>query len=317
MNAPADRKLFLGSSDMAAILGLSPWATPLDVYLAKRGEAPQVQADPQKEKLFRRGKRLEPIICEMLTEERGLKIVARNERYHDAEHPFLSSEIDAEADVEGEIINVECKTVHPFTAWKYGEEGTDEVPIEYACQAMFSLMVTGRKRCIFGVLFGADNLVTYDLARDEDTIREMRGRAVSFWHDHVMAGVPPAPVNLPDVQKLFRRDVATQKEATPEVAEWTRKLVELRNMARSVDDEIDQLQFQIGSFMLGAEQMDKPEKPGRHVLTFSGAPVLTVTLQAQERLDSKALREKYPLIADECSKKTTFFRYDSPRKKRQ
>jgi predicted phage-related endonuclease len=34
---PIDRTGYIGGSDIAAILGLSPYKTPLDVYLEKRG----------------------------------------------------------------------------------------------------------------------------------------------------------------------------------------------------------------------------------------------------------------------------------------
>lgn len=36
-----ERQKGIGGSDVAAILGLSPWRTPYDVYLDKIGEAPK------------------------------------------------------------------------------------------------------------------------------------------------------------------------------------------------------------------------------------------------------------------------------------
>ena len=323
MNAPTDRTQFLGSSDMAAVLGLSPWKTALDVYFEKRGEQTS-NPDPEKAKLFRRGKRLEPVICEMLTEERGLQIIARNQRYHDAQYPFLACELDAEAEVDGERTNVECKTVHPFTAWKYGDEGTDEIPVDYAAQAMFSMMITGRRRCLFGVLVGADNLLTYELARDDETIAEMRGIAVRFWQDHVLAGKPPAPRTLEDVCHLFRRDAATQIEASPEILSLVEELERTKEAVKAAEDRQIELKYEIGRFMLGAGGIvlenggklrpGKDVKPGTHLLTRSGQPLLKVNLQQQNRIDTDSLRRKHPEIAAACSKAISFYRFDSPRK---
>lgn len=332
MNAPAERTTFLGSSDMAAVLGLSPWKTALDVYLEKRGEAPPADADPEKARLFRRGKRLEPVIVNMLEEERGLQIIARNKRYQDAEFPFLACEIDAETLVEAEHINVECKSAHPFTAWKYGEEDTDEVPIEYACQAMFSLMVTGRKRCLFGVLFGADNLVTYDLQRDEETIKAMREKAIRFWRDNVLAGIPPDPVNLPDVIKLFRRTPSAVVEASEDVVTLVEELKEVKQAAQAAEERELEIKFQIGKHMLGEAAIDLERKkngaaksvvatinakPGSHVLTYCGRELLVVNLQQQIRLDNDRIREEYPEVAAECAKQISFYRFDQPRAKKR
>ena len=38
-----ERRRGIGGSEAAAILGLSPWATPLDVYLDKIGEGEEVE----------------------------------------------------------------------------------------------------------------------------------------------------------------------------------------------------------------------------------------------------------------------------------
>ena len=331
MNAPAittpDRSKFLGSSDMAAILGLSPWATPLDLFLLKRGEAPPADADPDKARLFRRGKRMEPVIVNMLEEERGLQIVARNQRYIDPEFDFLACEIDAEAIDEGERVNVECKSAHHFTKWKYGAEGTDETPIEYSCQAMFSLMITGRQRCIFGVLFGTDNLVVYELKRDEATIAEMRRRAVSFWRDHVLKGVPPPVLNFADVQKMFHRSPAIQVEASAEAIQWLAEFEAAKQAARAAAEAIEEYKFLIGRFMLGADAIARPigprggkkpveptdlAKPIAHELTIDTEPALVINLQKQTRVDTDKVKKDYPEVAAECSYDLKFFKFARP-----
>ncbi len=332
MNAPekvVDRQRFLGSSDMAAILGLSPWATPLDIFLQKRGEAEPADADPEKAKLFRRGKRLEPVIVNMLEEERGLQIVARNERYTDPEFDFLACEIDAEAIDEGEHVNVECKSAHPFTAFKYGAEGTDETPIEYSTQAMFSLMVTGRKRCIFGVLFGADNLVTYELRRDEEVIAEMRRRAVHFWRAHVLTGIPPAPINLPDVERMLRRTPPTRIEATPEVEKLLNQLDEARAMERNAKAEADEMKYQIGMAVLGADALHREVGPRGgigsiqptsstpvvpHVVMASGEPRLQISFLVRTGIDSDKVRTKYPEVAAACTSASPYLKFGKPPK---
>ena len=90
-----DRSTYLGSSDISAILGLSPWKTPVDCYFEKLGMGKPI--DAAKEKLFKRGKRLEPIVLDMLAEERGIEFIAKGARYRHPEYPWMAAEIDAEA----------------------------------------------------------------------------------------------------------------------------------------------------------------------------------------------------------------------------
>lgn len=323
MNAPAElnRSQFLGSSDMAAVLGVSPWKTRLDLYLEKIGQGKP--DDPDKAKIFKRGKRMEPIVIDMLEEERGFQVIARNRRYTDSEFPFLACEVDAEALVDEEHVNLEIKTSHPFAAAKFGEEGTDEIPVEYAAQAMHSLMITGRRRCIFGVLVGSDNLSTYEVLRDDETIAGMRAQAVDFWTNHVLAGVPPAPVNLPDVYELFRRVPGRSIQANAEVLEWVAALKTAKATVKGGEEVIEDLQYKIALAMLGAEavRLDGKARPtdstpaGNHILKSGDKDLLTIRLQSATRIDSEAVRLKHPNVAEECSKTSTFFTFNLSRKK--
>lgn len=308
-----DRRTYLGSSDISAVLGLSPWATPLDVYLAKIGEPRQIDAD--KERLFRRGKRLEPVVLEMLAEETGIAIAARNCRYRDPEHPFLAAEIDAEAEIDGERVNIEVKTVHPFAADQFGEMDTDEIPIQYAAQAMYGLMVTGRRRTMFAVLFGSDNLTTYRIDRDEDTISGIREKAVRFWREHVEAEIPPEPIVLEDVYRLMRRDQDTIFEADESLAELVRDFDLAKAQARAATERAEEIKFHIGREVLGEPLVSTPSRQPKHVIQRAGSPILTIGYQEQGRIDTDAIRRLHPEIAAACTRTSRFFRFDSPRKR--
>ena len=143
MNAPltvieADRSLFLGGSDAAAVMGVSPWNTPVDLWMQKTRRTPRDVPDARRQKIYDRGHKLEPFIREMVIDkmtELGLRVelVAINQRYVDPEHPFLSCEIDFElrlwgvleingADVvfDGEMINCDAKSVSGVRAQEVG-----------------------------------------------------------------------------------------------------------------------------------------------------------------------------------------------------
>jgi putative phage-type endonuclease len=336
MTTQPDRKTYLGGSDAGPILGLSPWRTPLEVWLQKTGQAGPTPPDPQKEKLFRRGRLMEPVVIDMLIEEYGVKVTKRSTKaapnyYHDAEHDYLAAEVDFEWLVTPEMRaafpdaipeallgttqNGEVKTVHPWGANIYGDEGTDEIPVYYAAQAMHGLMVSGRQLCMFPVLVGSDNLLVYWIHRDEDTFKGMRSKLVHFWNHNVIGNVPPEPQDLPDIYRMFRRRPATKVEATEAVKGMIQTLRVLGNRRSMAEEAIEAVQYEIGLFLLGAEAMNNPEKKdkGRHVVTVGGVGELTIAYQEQKRIDNDALREKHPAVAEECSKTTTFYKFNLKR----
>src|SRR5207237_6149579 len=106
--AKPDRRRVIGGSDVAAVMGLSPWETPVELWEEKAGhKPPSTEIDLERERRFRRGHKLEPFIREMVMEklqDEGLRVelLAVNQRYQDTEHPFLACEIDFELRLWGE-----------------------------------------------------------------------------------------------------------------------------------------------------------------------------------------------------------------------
>jgi len=334
-----NRQRFIGGSDVPALMGLSPWKTPLELFYEKTDLWPYgpPEIDPKREKIFERGKRLEPVVREMVKEEFGLRVVKISHpdapnRYTDKQVPYFAAEVDFEAIVTpalheawpetadipvGTRVNCEVKTSHPLAAKKFGEAGTDEVPVEYAAQGMWGLGVTGRQHCLFFVLIGSDTLLPYRIDRDEETLAGMREQAVEFWETHVLPRVPPPPNTMSDLGLLFRKDTATRVVATPEIAEKARQWSELKARAAQLDDDIKTLQFDLGCALLGAERIAEPEKVGKHELMVDGMPLLTVTYFEQRRLDTKRISEELPEIADKYRTVSKGFKYEKPRRKKQ
>lgn len=266
-----DRTKYLGGSDVAGILGISPWKTPLDVYLDK--VQPRRIEDPKKQKIFSRGKRMEPYVIDMLAEEEGLYIIARGNRYRDCQHDFLAAEIDAETECG---LNVEIKTVSPFKSKEWGEEYTDAVPVHYTAQAMHGLMVTGKQTCIFGVLIGGDDFRVYRVERDDETIAAIREKELDFW-GRIQRLEPPEAVAVSDILRMFERDSGYAIEADGKAVNALVKLRNLKAQAKSLEAEIEEAETSLKLYM-----QDKS------ILTVNGAPVLTWKTQNTKRFDQKA-----------------------------
>lgn len=257
MNSPIallqpDRATFIGGSDAAAILGVSRWKSPFQLYQEKIGAYVEV-SNPMRDKVLNRGKRWEPIVIEMLVDElesRGhdVKIIGRNARYQDPEFSFLSCEIDLELLIDGQEVNGEMKTVHPFAAKDWGSEGTDEIPVYYVAQVMHCMMVKPRSRTIVAALIGADDLRVHQLARDDDLIAIIRQKEVAFW-DRVQTRNAPAPTEPEDVKWLYGTCAGTVAEATDEIALICQDLKDKKAVAKNMEKEIESLETNLKASM--------------------------------------------------------------------
>lgn len=283
-----DRQRYLGGSDVAAILGVSPYRTALDVYLDKT-EGSQPVSD-EKKKIFKRGARMEPYILDLLAEENGIQIVARNNRYIDQQNGFIAAEIDAE---ESTGKNIEAKSANQFAAKNWGEQGTDEIPVYYSAQGMHGMMVTGAPATIFPVLIGSDDFRVYELQRDEEIIASIRQAEVEFW-GRIQRREPPDPVNESDLLRLFPRSTGEEIQASDEIVGKFNQLKSLIRREKMLASDIEDLQLELKMFMRDAA-----------VLKFGATTLGSWKAQETDRIDVTRLRNDQPEIAAQFIKTTT------------
>jgi putative phage-type endonuclease len=296
-----DRSTYLGSSDIAAVMGLSPWRTAYEVFEGKQ-EGFVAFEDPDKAKILRRGVRFEPVILDMLQEETGVWITGRNVRHVDHQYPFLACEIDAEATDEetGHISNVEIKSVSPWAAADWGAEGTDEIPLYYACQVMFSLMVTGRQYATVAALIGSDDLRVYRIDRDEELISYIRKAAVDFWTNNVLANVPPTPKSSEDASKVLSRFEGFAWVGNEVVWKQVRILKGVKEAQKRLEAAREGLEIAVKTAIANAasERGEKGDSKKFAILGADGKPACTWNEQSTGRIAVKLLRAEHPDIAE-------------------
>ena len=296
--AAPDRRLFLGGSDIAAVMGLSPWSTPVELWMEKTGRTPREEPDAKRQAMFDRGHKLEPFIRDMVIaklEDQDVKVevLAINQRYRDAEHPFMACEIDFELRLTGEVeiggkvyalegeeINADAKSVSGFARKKWGMDSNEDVPIEYAAQFMFGLGIRGRRLCLVAALRSFDDVDIYWTVRDDETIAAMREKAVMFWKECVLADVAPDPFTFSDIKLLFPTDNGKAIEATPEIAEKVGQLRRIRNQMKEWKDADEALTFEVGDYISPHAR-----------LSFDGKDLCTWKAQGDTRLDQSKLAE--------------------------
>lgn len=217
------RRNHLGSSDAPAVLGLSPWATPTDIYWSKTSEL-----DPSKTtEAMQTGNRLEDPLIDFAIEREKLPGVRRNQnQIH--ESGILAANFDAL--VTGRPEAVEAKYVGPNSVGGWGIEGTDEVPSYVAAQCQHQMAVGDLEKVWVPAACAAFRLEwrMYFVDRDQRIIDAMVEVEIRFWNEHVLAKLPPDPHQPPSLEILKRLHrvpesiVELDEEAAIEIEKWQR-----------------------------------------------------------------------------------------------
>lgn len=275
--APGPR-YYVGGGNVAGILGLSPYRSPLDEYLTIVSENDPISA--RQDRFFRRRKALEPFAAEVFEQVTGLKVIDRNKRYDDPKLPFLRAEIDFELSDGG---NGETKTVHPLAAKDWGDPDSGaEPPLYVTAQVMHGLSVTGKSHAWVHALIGLDDDRIYRVHRDDDLITAIRQREYQFWQFHILPRVMPPPATEEDLARLYRRDSGRTVEADAEIAAKFHELIDCRARQKLIESEREGLELAIKLFMRDAT-----------TLLVHGKPVLTWKTQESRRLDTTAFKDAH------------------------
>lgn len=240
---------YIGGGLIAAVLGLSPFLSPLDAYLQIVDEM-QEELSPKQAEFFADRAALEPWAAAKFARTTGLEIVRRNERYSDAEFAWAKAEIDAEVSDGG---NLEIKTVHPNAARAWGDPDADEEPPTYVtAQAMWGLGVHPAPHCYVHALIGFDDQRIYRVERDDELIAEIRRQAERFWKYHVLPRHPPPPTNVEDLLRLYPRGTGRAVEADTETQLAMTELHALRQRIKLLESQKAMQEYQIKGFMRDA-----------------------------------------------------------------
>ena len=250
----AARRGFVGGSEVAAICGLSPWKTPVDVFLDKTGRAP---ADEEPSEALRLGNELEDYAARRYTETTGRQVrnygymVVRGHALADVDRLIVPDGAKVAAfheEVRTDGI-LECKT--SGVAWD------EEPPLHYQMQGQLYMELLDCSFVDFAVVFLAPrrDFRVYRMERDRKVGAALLARIEAFWAC-VETDTPPPAVNLADVRALYpnaRPECA--KDATAEVARAVERLREIKAQTDELDAEADGLRGAVAAFMGEADTL--------------------------------------------------------------
>lgn len=186
----------IGGSEAAAIVGVSPWLTAIELWRLKTGQA---QAkDLSDNEAVQRGVAMEPAIREFFKALHPTWTVEHHpyDILYQSERPFIFATLDGEiTDDVGRrrVLEVKTGTTLKWNEWK------DGVPTHYEMQGLHQLLATGFEIVNFIALLYRQNgdmeIVEREIWREdfEDDIALLAEKEKDFWRS-VQERRPPRQV---------------------------------------------------------------------------------------------------------------------------
>lgn len=174
------------ASKVAAILGLSPYASPFKVWHQMKGLTP---GDPENEAM-RRGNMLEDAILNWWLRDNPDVIEVERQCWTPFEEWAGATPDLIVTGPTGDLEIVDAKTAATDEEW--GAPGTDHVPAYYAASSMWQLACAhSAKRVRLAVLFGRPfTLREYVIERDDDLCMALIDQCRAFYDSLAADDVP-------------------------------------------------------------------------------------------------------------------------------
>lgn len=238
------RRQGVTASEIAVVLGISPFDSAFNLYWKKVGTLPD---DYDNDRLSL-GRHLEPWIADRFAEQRPEFYVRDGGLYASAARPWQLSTPDrllAEYAVASDPVAVlEIKTSGTYDGW--GDDGSDEIPAYIRAQVLWQMDTLGLTTAFVCCLFlGTQQIRTYEIKYDAADVELMRAAALAFLIQLRCEEPPPIdshPATTTALKRLHPKLDDTEATVPADVAEdyrWAhQQLKAAKEQAQLADNRI-------------------------------------------------------------------------------
>lgn len=188
------RKTKIGASDASAIMGVSPWSSPYQLWLEKMDLTPAKTMTPA----MQRGLDLQDKALDCFSSLTGLDTFPDVKQH--PKHDFMIASLDG-ITLDGQHI-VEVKCPGPKT---HAIAVSGKVPDHYMPQLQHQMEVCGHEHMHYFSFDGTSGVVL-DVFRNEAYVEQLIEKEEAFWYC-MQNGIPP---DMRDSDKTHRKDIEWQ-----------------------------------------------------------------------------------------------------------
>lgn len=285
------RESGIGSSEVATIVGLNPFETPLQLWRRKMGlDAPKTENFAMKA-----GHYLEDAVARFWQDETAREVIrssAGDWLIVDNDRPYLRVSPDRTYWLSGMTHAaqnkgiLECKTTQKTI-------DPDDIPKHWICQVQYQLGVAGYQQGSIAWLCAGREFGYRDMAFVPDFYEWLRSEVERFWTDNIQGKVEPQPISVSDILLKYNRHTDGKSvETTEEIYQAYADLKQLRRELDALEQRKTELEDTI-KFAFGDAE----------ALTFGGDTIATWKAPKPSiKFDSKAFAKDHPdLYGQYCS----------------
>lgn len=228
------RKRGVGASEIAAVLGINPWASPVDVWARKLGYIEDIEETAA----MKRGNYLEPSLVAWASAELGIDFFPSPSLTYGPE-PIILATPDGISD--GAVLEVKAPGARTLEHW------ADGPPDYYVVQVSQQMLATGKPVGYLAGLVGGE-LQIHTIERDAELESTIIDAAQQFWRYVETEQAPPvdhSPTWRDYIQKKFGPGQGEKVQAAPEVEELARRYLLAKEESAAIEKQIDTLKNQL------------------------------------------------------------------------
>jgi putative phage-type endonuclease len=178
----------IGASEIASVVGLSPYVSAFHLWHKKKGNLPD-----DRKSYFAWGHKLEPIVRDWFAEQHPeLYVATASGTWASTERPWQRCNPDGliyDGSPEDRVALYEGKTSRYGDG--FGPSGSDIIPLAYRCQVQHSLDIFDLPRAYVAVLIGGNEPREYVIEADPVDQAALREAGARFWQSLQDNDEPP------------------------------------------------------------------------------------------------------------------------------
>lgn len=271
-------KITIGGSELASILGLNKYQSPLSVYRQKMGIDPKFEGNDA----TRRGLYFEDAIANMWADETGNVIIKSSEgdMYIHPKHNWLGGSPDRIFFHNGSRKNKDRKVLEiKSTKLKIDVE---ELPKGWFIQPNFYTGLLGYSgfAIVWFELF-TDRLKYQEFDFNKELYDMVLEQVVEWHENHIVKKVPPPPVSEYDLQRLFPQEEPDKMIlASDEQEEVYGQLIGLKRQMKALTEQLKESELILKLAMEDAESLI--DNSGNVLITYKANKLGTRVFKPRE-----------------------------------
>lgn len=285
-----ERRNGIGGTDAAAILGLSPWKSRLDVYLEKVEGKDDFQVSKQAEY----GLAVEPALLKLFEREHKKTVIPYKQTIRRKDKKFILAHLDGYIKEENAVL--EIKTAYRSYQQEWGKALTDEMPTHYLIQCAHYAMVTGADKVLIFVSLDGQFPKLYIYNKDEELQKILLEKEEQFWNEHVLKKIPPEPLSIKEVESLYKGLKEQVKIATPEEIELYSRLKGIKAKITELEETQKSIKTQICQSLKDYTILMGP----------NNKPIITWKAVHKKQFSSTALQKEMPEVYEQYIKPMSY-----------